>query len=176
MGEYSSRRSVLSPRTSSNAAPDSNGGWIWNLRGITTVLYRLTALLEAPLDQWVFVVEGEKDDRLVALGLVATCNPMGAGKWRLYYADAFKDRRVAIIPDSDRPGRDHARDIVASSVDVVSELKLLEVPAPYKDISEYFDGDHTREELVALLEEAEVYDLAGFRNSESSSTQSTRFW
>ena len=32
------------------------------------------------------MVEGEKDaDALTALGLTATCNPMGAGKWRDSY-------------------------------------------------------------------------------------------
>ena len=55
----------------------------WNLDGVRRVPYRLPeALAATDAGQTLFVVEGEKDtDRLAAEGLVAICNPMGAGKW-----------------------------------------------------------------------------------------------
>src|SRR5262245_11352351 len=70
---------------------DGKGGWSWNLGDKPRVLYRLPELLGAPKNQPVFVVEGEKDvDRLYSLGLVATCNAGGAGKWRSEYNRAFE--------------------------------------------------------------------------------------
>ena len=74
----------LAPKTFRQRRPDGKGGWIWNLEGVTRVLYRLPDLMEAlALERRVFVVEGEKDvESLARLGIVATCNPGGAGKWR----------------------------------------------------------------------------------------------
>src|SRR5690625_2280409 len=77
--------------------PDSSerSGWAWNLKGVERVLYRLPELLAAPDDAVVFVVEGEKDaDRLASVGLVATCNSGGAGKWRKEYNASLKGRKV----------------------------------------------------------------------------------
>src|SRR5262249_24538403 len=60
--------------------PDGKGGWIWNLDGVRRVPYRLADFLPKPS---VLIVEGEKDvKRARRMGLVATCNPHGAGKWR----------------------------------------------------------------------------------------------
>ena len=53
-----------------------------SLLGVERVPYRLPELLNAAPDTTVFVCEGEKDcDALHALGLIATTNPGGAGKW-----------------------------------------------------------------------------------------------
>ena len=50
---------------------------------VRRVLYPLPQLLAADPALPVYVVEGEKDvDALLGLGLVATTNPQGAGKWR----------------------------------------------------------------------------------------------
>src|SRR5262249_29871648 len=66
--------------------PNAKDRWAWNLGGVARVLYRLPQLLNAPATELVFVPEGEKDvDRLCNLGLVATTNAMGAGKWRPEY-------------------------------------------------------------------------------------------
>lgn len=57
---------------------DGAGDWIWNLRGVEPVLYRLPDLVRAEPSATVYVVEGEKDaDALRAGLLVATCNPAG---------------------------------------------------------------------------------------------------
>src|SRR5262249_13108401 len=61
--------------------PHGQGGWVWNLQGVALVPYRLPELRAADPDRLVFVVEGEKDvETLRARGLIATTNPMGAGK------------------------------------------------------------------------------------------------
>lgn len=64
--------------------PDGEGGWLYNLKGTGRVLYGLPEVVRAVQSgNLIFIVEGEKDaDALRALGLVATTNPGGAGKWR----------------------------------------------------------------------------------------------
>src|ERR1700719_4445515 len=79
------------PKSFACRRPDGAGGWVWNLDGSERVLYRLPELVAAVRDGLtVFVVEGEKDaDALARLGLAATTNVGGAGKWRAEYAGAL---------------------------------------------------------------------------------------
>src|SRR5262249_45039561 len=60
----------------SQRRPNGNGGWIWDMKGVKPVPYRLPELLEAISNgHTVLIVEGEKDvDNLAKLGIVATCN------------------------------------------------------------------------------------------------------
>ena len=108
--------------------PDGRGGWVWNLQGVEPILYRLPELLAAP-GRDVVVVEGEKDvDRLARVGILATTNPMGAGKWRsILYNPPLAGRRVVVIPDRDRPGWDHALSI-AESLRSTADVRILELP------------------------------------------------
>jgi putative DNA primase/helicase len=64
----------MSPKKFSQRRPDSQGGWIWDLKGVERVPYRLPQLLAGVVgNDWILVVEGEKDaDRLVDMGFVAT--------------------------------------------------------------------------------------------------------
>jgi hypothetical protein len=53
------------------------------MAGVERLPYRLPELLAAEPDQIIFVTEGEKDaDNVHALGLTATTNSEGAGKFR----------------------------------------------------------------------------------------------
>ena len=62
--------------------PDGNGAWIWNLKGVRRVLYRLSELIASDPDATIWIPEGEKDvDRLRSLGLTATCQPHG--RWQV---------------------------------------------------------------------------------------------
>ena len=68
---------------------DGKGDWIWNMDGIERVPYRLPDLLNA---SEVYIVEGEKDcNNLAELGLTATTNPGGAGKWQGHLRDGSTD-------------------------------------------------------------------------------------
>ena len=61
---------------------DGHGRWIWKMEGVQRVPFRLPQLLAADVSTPVYILEGEKDvETAVKLGLVATCNPGGAGKW-----------------------------------------------------------------------------------------------
>jgi len=118
------------PKAFRQRRPDGNGGWIWKLGGTPRVPYRLPELRAAGPDDWVFVVEGEKDaDRLRSVGLVATCNPGGAGKWNKLSDDSpLHNRRVAIIADKDEAGRKHAEDVAQRLYGRAADLRVLELP------------------------------------------------
>src|SRR5262249_52981856 len=100
------------PKDFKQRRPKDGGGWIYDLKGVRRVLHRLPELIAAPPDATVFIVEGEKDaDRLSKLGLIVTTNPMGAGKWRKDFNGSLHGRKVVILPDNDKPGREHAQDV-----------------------------------------------------------------
>ena len=103
----------LTPKAFRQRRPDpvTPGAWIWNLEGVEPVLYHLPQVIEAiQRGETIYVVEGEKDaEALHALGLTATCNAMGAGKWRPSYSEALRGASVVVLPDNDPPGHQHAQ-------------------------------------------------------------------
>jgi len=135
------------PKTFRQRRPDGNGGWIPNLNGTPRVLYKLQELLAADPDEWVFVVEGEKDvESLASIGLQATCNPGGAGKWNQLDNDsALHGRHVTILPDKDDPGRRHASDVASRLRGKATKLKIVELPGDGKDVSDWLDDLDARE-------------------------------
>ena len=155
----------LAPKTFRQRRPDGKGGWIWNLEGVTRVLYRLPDLIEAiALERRVFVVEGEKDvETLARLGIVATCNPGGAGKWRDAYADQLAGADVVVLPDHDKAGRDHAEAVARSLAGKAARIRLLELPGlPDKgDASDWFAAGGTVETFNALADQAPDWTVAG---------------
>src|SRR5262249_29612975 len=136
-----------------------------NLNGAKRVLYRLPELLQA---ETVYIVEGEKDvENLRAIGLTASCNPGGAGKWRQEYADCFKaDQFIVIIPDADEPGRNHAQQVAATLSGKVASVKILELPnlTPKGDVSDWLAAGATRTDLEALVTDAPVFAIVEDRN------------
>lgn len=142
--------------------PNGKGGWINGLGDVKPVLYRLPELLQAvQRGETVFIPEGEKDvDNLARLGLVATTNPMGAGKWRPEYSDWLKGAKVIIIPDNDQPGRKHAQQVAQSLYGKVASVKVLELPGlPAKgDVSDWLAAGGTKEELLKLAAEAPEWE------------------
>jgi putative DNA primase/helicase len=95
--------------------PARSGKKLYNVSGVRRVLYRLPELQGARL---VFIPEGEKCvEALRALGLVATCNLGGAGKWRDDYTTqlvAAGVTEVIVLPDNDPPGEAHAAEVARS--------------------------------------------------------------
>jgi hypothetical protein len=143
--------------------PDKPGEWIWNLRGIDPIPYRLAELAAADPAEPVFIVEGEKDvENLAAAGILATCNPMGAGKWRDTYSAHLAARHCIIIPDNDAPGEAHALE-VARSIDAhgasVRILRLEGIPEK-GDVSDWLARGHTAAELRQLADAAPLWTPA----------------
>jgi hypothetical protein len=150
------------PKDFRQRKPKPNGGWEWKIGSVRRVPYRLPELLKAEPTTIVYVVEGEKDaDNLVKRGLVATCNAGGAddgkgSKWLRDFAQHFKGRRVAILPDKDKPGRKHAQWVLSTLQGIATEVRVVELPGPGKDASDWFDAGGTAEELVKLVEATPV--------------------
>ena len=134
--------------------PHDDGGWVWalsegeyakhpkgdwklvkgdtpseykreNFEEVRRVLYRLPELLETDLKETIYIVEGEKDaDALNKLGLVATTNAGGSGKWRQEYNEYLKDRPVVILPDKDDAGQKHALQIADYIKGIAKSIKM----------------------------------------------------
>jgi putative DNA primase/helicase len=145
------------PKDFRQRRPDGHGGWIWNLDGIERVPYRLPELLANPVAT-IHIVEGEKDaDRLASLGLVATTNAGGAGKWTdALSAYLIGHVRVVVIPDNDKPGREHVEGVARSASRVVTDVRVVVLPGVGEkgDVSDW-DGD--ADALNALIAAAPVW-------------------
>lgn len=145
------------PKRFSQRRPDGNGGWIGSVKGTRRVLYRLPELQAAGPEEPVFIVEGEKDvDTLRSLGLVATTNPGGAGKWQPDFATALVDRRVVILPDNDPPGKAHAEQVEASLYGAARCVALVDLDGlrPKEDVSDWLKAGGNGPALSALAEAA----------------------
>jgi len=149
------------PKHFTQRRPDGNGGWIWDLKGVETVLYRLPNILKA---NEVLIVEGEKDvDNLALLGFVATTCPMGAKKWKDHYNEFLKGKDLILCPDNDNEGREHMTQVAISVNGNSRSLRWLELPGlPSKgDISDWIvgfsDPEDAAERLTIMLENAEPY-------------------
>ncbi len=149
------------PKDFRQRRPDGQGGWVWNLRGIEPILYKLPQILTA--DE-VVIVEGEKDsDNLMELGFTATTSPMGAKKWRAEYNESLKGKQVVLIPDNDLEGKEHMTRVAQSLNGYAKSLKWLELPdLPSKgDVTDFistFDNkEDAAERLSILIENAKPY-------------------
>lgn len=168
-GQVVSEKVRYEPKDFRQRWPDGAGGWLWKKPPLApAVLYRLPELLagiQAGLE--IYVVEGEKDaDRLMAGGLIATCNIEGASKgtdkpkWRKEYtAQLTGAARVILIPDHDEPGRSHMAAIAQALRGKVSDVRTLELPGLSgakgdNDVSDWLNAGHTVDELRALAESA----------------------
>jgi len=143
------------PKDFAQRRPDGAGGYVWNLKGIERVLYRFPELLAADPLETVFVAEGEKDvDRLVRLGLVATTNPEGAGKWRDEYTDALKGLHVAILQDNDREGHKHAEKVARALYGGAASVKVVALPGlPEKgDVSDWLTAGNSVDDLLRIVD------------------------
>jgi hypothetical protein len=142
----------------SQARPDGNGGMV-NKKPTCPVPYRLPELARVPPGEMVFIPEGEKDaDTLAREGLVATTNPMGAGKWPSEWGERyFQGLSVVVLADNDDAGRRHAQQVVASVLPYACEVRLLELPGlPEKgDVTDWLLADHSVDELLDLVEATE---------------------
>ena len=134
--------------------PNGSGGWIYNMRGVSRILYRLPELIQAGEEDFVFVAEGEKKvEALRAWGLIATCNVGGAGKWSKSYSDRLKGRKVVILPDNDSAGWEHAAKVAELSKDLARSVKIVTLPGldPKGDVIDWIRGGGTKERLMELV-------------------------
>ena len=146
------------PKDFRQRRPDGAGGWIWNLRGIKVLPYNLPNVVKAIAQgETIAIVEGEKDvENLRKIGITATANAGGAGKWKRDHSEYLRGARAIILPDNDPPGRAHAQQVAASLQGIAASVSILELPGlPDKgDVSDWLANGGTREQLDALFAEA----------------------
>lgn len=143
--------------------PDGRGGVCWNLEGVERVPYRLPAVLSAGT---VYLVEGEKDvHTLEGWGLVASCNPGGAGSSGLYakWGEFFRGRDIVILSDNDEPGRKHAAAVAAALLSAAASIRIVELPGlPEKgDVTDWRDAGGTLAEFLRACDAAPRIDTGG---------------
>ena len=144
------------PKTFRTRRPDGHGGFVDGVEGIQPLLYRLPQVLAA---ETVLVLEGEKDvETAWQLGLpagwAATCNPFGACQWRPEYSLAMAGKSVILCPDNDPPGQAHLLQVGLSLLGQVRSIRVMSVPEPVKDLSEWVLAGGTASEFRARLESA----------------------
>lgn len=130
------------PKEFRQRTPDGRGGWTWRLGDVRRVLYRTPEVLAAvAAGRVVWLTEGEKDaGALKALpGMVATCSPGGAGKWRPAYAETLRGADVVVVADKDDAGRKHAESAVGSLLDVAHSVEVRQARHG-KDAADHLAG------------------------------------
>ncbi|MBP2656785.1 MAG: hypothetical protein H6Q73_4354 [Firmicutes bacterium] len=151
------------PKDFRQRRPDGQGGWIWDLKGVGLIPYNLPVIMAAMgQGEPIYIVEGEKDvQSLTAIGIAATCNSGGAGKWKEVHSKYIQPGRLIIIlPDNDEPGRKHAADVAQQLHNRDSKVKIVNLPglAPKGDISDWLTVGHTKDELLNIVDAAEYWE------------------
>lgn len=143
----------FTPKDFRQCRPDGSGGWVWKMEGIIHIPYRWN---ELQTHSTVYIAEGEKDcDALWRVGLPATTNLGGAGKWRDAETQALKNigvQRVIVLPDNDGPGRKHADDIARQMKTNGIACSIVALPGlgTHGDVSDWLAQGHQRAELEEL--------------------------
>lgn len=155
--------------------PDKPDRWIWNRTGVTPMLYRLPTLKDVPPDEWVVVVEGEKDaDTGARQGIkYITTAPFGAQeptrtgkpgkpKWSQVYTEALRNQNVLLCYDADAAGQNSARQIALLLRPHTSRVVIMQLPGlpmvrdglKFKDLTDWFAMGNTLEEFWEAAREA----------------------
>lgn len=122
------------------------------------LLYRLPELVDG--DDPVVIAEGEGCvEHLRALGYTATCNPLGAGKWRPHYNEALQDRHVVVWPDNDPAGARHGEAVAHSLAESAASVRMVSIPAWMPDCGDVVDALELRREAAVrqLIENAALW-------------------
>ena len=151
------------PKAFRQRKPDGRGGYVWSMKDVKRVPYQLPDLLAAVSGgKVIYIVEGEKDaDALRALGLAATTNSGGAGKWLSTFSAYLQGAFVVILPDNDEPGTKHAEQVAHSLVGSAKEIRILALPQlpPKGDVSDWLTSGHSGDELETLVKQTAVFSL-----------------
>jgi hypothetical protein len=155
-----------------------NGERVHKLGDVRRVLYRLPEVIAAVANgETVYVVEGEKDvAALEQKGVVATCSPMGAGKWGKVpdAADILKGAEVVIVIDKDDAGIAHGRDVAASLIGVADNVTVMRAEIG-NDAADHLGAGRSVDDLEfvasdspALINAGQGIDITEWINDRSS--------
>lgn len=140
--------------------PSRRSGRRWSLYGddgnlaVKLVPYRLPEVLAAIREERVVMIcEGEKDVEALRARpyITATCNPMGAGKWRPEFAEYFHGADVSIVADRDEPGRKHATEVVSHLMPVARSIYVIQATHG-KDAADHLAAGGTTGDFTTVWE------------------------
>ncbi|SHE78429.1 AAA domain-containing protein [Loktanella atrilutea] len=145
--------------------PQHEGRFRYKNQGAVPLPYRLPELIEdVAAGLCIFIVEGEKKvDMLRDIGVPATCNHGGAGKFPRELAQWLAGAEVVVIPDNDAAGRDHAQIVGANLKDIAKSVSILNLPElpPKGSVDDWIPAGGNAEELYRLrADKAEAYKPA----------------
>lgn len=146
------------PKDFRQRRPNGQGGWDWSVPASKRILFNLPAVKAS--DKLVCIVEGEKDvEALASIGVVATCNPGGAGKWQDNYSASLAGRDVCILPDNDEPGEKHAAIVARALHGIARSIRIVRLPdLPAKgDVSDWIAAGGSRNALAGHYKSAGDY-------------------
>jgi len=150
------------PKDFRQRRPDGAGGFTWSMKDVKRLPYKLPDVLASKGD--LYVVEGEKDvETAWKLGLPATCNSGGAGKWQEEFAYMLgidhREGRTVVVADDDPPDRDgkragieHARNVARSVVKAGGRVAVIQLPK--HDLTDYVESGGTAEDVKRIAAEA----------------------
>lgn len=157
------------PKDFKQRRKNNKGDWTWNIKGVRIALYNLQAVTGA---QDIFFCEGEKDCHSVnELGFVATTIPMGAGKIKgqqekYKILDVLKGKRVFILPDNDKAGKNHAEQVATLLYGKAKEVRIVEMPGldESEDVTDFirknsdpWGGDKAKTKLIEIVAQAPAW-------------------
>jgi hypothetical protein len=144
--------------------PTKHDGWNWSVKGVRVIPYRLdelVAVLRATPGSTVYVAEGEgKVDALTKWDLTATCNAMGASNWTKEHAAFLRGAAVIVVADNDAAGRAFVELVAESLKGVATSIRVLLLPglSPKGDLLDWIAAGGTKEQFLALAEQADPYE------------------
>lgn len=141
--------------------PRNPGQWRYKNKGAAALPYRLPELIEDIADGLpVYIVEGEKKVDMMRdrLGVAATCNHGGAGKFYADHAKWLAGADVVIIPDNDDAGRKHADEVGAALHGKARSIAILDLPdlPPKGSVDDWIPAGGTAEKLAQLRADSAV--------------------
>jgi 5S rRNA maturation endonuclease (ribonuclease M5) len=128
----------LEPKSFRQRHTDETGKVVWTAKGLPPTLYRAEVI--ATTTGTIYIVEGERDVHSMELiGLAATCNAGGAGKWKPEHSEFLRGRDVVVICDNDQPGLDHGQLVCKSLKGIAASVKIIYHLPTGKDATEFIE-------------------------------------
>jgi hypothetical protein len=151
----------LKPKSFRQRRPDPKNPktYIWNMDGIIPLPYHIKNIVD---NETVYIVEGEKcaDDLINNFELPATTFHGGAGKWYPEILQYFSNKNIILLPDNDKPGKEHMERLANAFNDTAKSVKIVELSGLKQkgDISDWITSGNTKDQLLDICKKASVFE------------------
>ena len=151
-----------------NEKPQTKGEIEW-IEECERPLYRFDEIAKALSEKkTIYIAEGEKDvETLVEWGFDATCNLMGAGKWKEEYSKLLSRSKVVVLSDMDKAGLEHSLHVCKDLKAHGCTVKCILPQDGNKDITDWKEAGLTKEQFCTIVKEAELFDQGKIENKKS---------